>query len=500
MVKLSKSKKAAEIHEVIMNLLESKGIDCSFIRFSGLDGTNAMSGERKGLQRLIRHSSPHSLYLNCRNHRLALCLVHLMPKYAKLNELDGLLISLWKTFKFSSIKQAIFEDAQAQHDLKPMKIIKAVVTRWLTHGESCARVISRFEPLIEALDSIFMERADAEAKGVRDLLLEPDILCTLLLLAEVLAPINIFSKFLQTSTLLYCSVTAKLERLLNRLGDIKDELKDHNSLGTDLKFFHKAVTFLQISSERNDLGRNLRGRTLASEHNPRDLVNHFLQNVGFKFIDDLISEIGIALKDDNPIIPAFNVFLPSEINSLVNHEGQFKILRDHYGQDLTDVLNNESTCSGALINSTQQQIESEEFFADFEDTYSMLLDRVKSASKTKLQSGELKQATMYEHINANKPTAADVYAAMCQAGCLLRHSETMKLFKFALLIPPSTSGVERGFSVMNLLITPLRTSLNEANVDRLMRICINGSNRFTEQELELLVDKYKNSANRRIKL
>ena len=69
----------------------------------------------------------------------------------------------------------------------------------------------------------------------------------------------------------------------------------------------------------------------------------------------------------------------------------------------------------------------------------MLLDRVKSASKTKLQSGELKQATMYEHINANKPTAADVYAAMCQAGCLLCHSETMKLFKFALLIPPSTS-------------------------------------------------------------
>ena len=239
---------------------------------------------------------------------------------------------------------------------------------------------------------------------------------------------------------------------------------------------------------------------MASEHNPRDLVNHFLQNVGFKFIDDLISEIGIALKDDNPIIPAFNVFLPSEINSLVNREGQFKILRDHYGQDLTDVLNNESTRSGALINSTQQQIESEEFFADFEDTYRMLLDRVKSASKTKLQSGELKQATMYEHINANKPTAADVYAAMCQAGCLLRHSETMKLFKFALLIPPSTSGVERGFSVMNLLITPLRTSLNEANVDRLMRICINGSNRFTEQELELLVDKYKNSANRRIKL
>ena len=67
----------------------------------------------------------------------------------------------------------------------------------------------------------------------------------------------------------------------------------------------------------------------------------------------------------------------------------------------------------------------------------MLLDRVKSASKTKLQSGELKQATMYEHINANKPTAADVLLCVKPVVCCA--IETTKLFKFALLIPPSTS-------------------------------------------------------------
>ena len=55
-VKLAKSKKAEDLHEIIMKLLEAKGLDSSLIRFSGLDGTNAMSGERKGLQRLIRHT------------------------------------------------------------------------------------------------------------------------------------------------------------------------------------------------------------------------------------------------------------------------------------------------------------------------------------------------------------------------------------------------------------------------------------------------------------
>ena len=45
-----------------MNELESmfveKKIDKTEIGLSGLDGTNTMSGERKGLQRSIRHVSP----------------------------------------------------------------------------------------------------------------------------------------------------------------------------------------------------------------------------------------------------------------------------------------------------------------------------------------------------------------------------------------------------------------------------------------------------------
>ena len=107
-VKLAKSKKAEALHDIIMKLLEAKGLDSSLIRFSGLDGTNAMRGKRKALQLLIRHTSPYTQYLNFKNHRLALCLVHLIPKYQKLTELDGLLISLWKTFKYSSKKQSNF--------------------------------------------------------------------------------------------------------------------------------------------------------------------------------------------------------------------------------------------------------------------------------------------------------------------------------------------------------------------------------------------------------
>ena len=59
-VRLTTARKAVDLHEIIIKHLVSKNLDSSCIRFSGLDGTSAMSGEQKGLQRLIRHAAPHS--------------------------------------------------------------------------------------------------------------------------------------------------------------------------------------------------------------------------------------------------------------------------------------------------------------------------------------------------------------------------------------------------------------------------------------------------------
>ena len=76
----------------------------------------------------------------------------------------------------------------------------------------------------------------------------------------------------------------------------------------------------------------------------------------------------------------------------------------------------------------------------------------------------------------------------------------MKLLRLALLIPPSTSWVERGFSFMNLLVSSLGKSLSESNIDRLMRICLDGLKLLSEEQLEKLIDIYKDNAPRGISL
>ena len=89
---------------------------------------------------------------------------------------------------------------------------------------------------------------------------------------------------------------------------------------------------------------------------------------------------------------------------------------------------------------------------------------------------------------------------LVKAGALVRFPNTMKLHNLSLLILPSISGVERAFSVINLLVPPLRTPFNESNADRLMQMCLDGPDKFNNKQLEQILHNFKNSAPCRVSL
>ena len=120
--------------------------------------------------------------------------------------------------------------------------IKTCTTSWLMHAESYLRIISRFQPLIDALDVIFFERGEAEAKWVRDHFLEPNLLLMLLSLAEVLNLSNVLSKYLQTSAVVYTWFIVKVNGLNKKLHMIKDSLPCSQVADSKLKFFNKDVS------------------------------------------------------------------------------------------------------------------------------------------------------------------------------------------------------------------------------------------------------------------
>ena len=51
------------------------------------------------------------------------------------------------------------------------------------------------------------------------------------------------------------------------------------------------------------------------------------------------------------------------------------------------------------------------------------------------------------------------------------HQDITKIIEMTPLISPSTAEVERSFSLMNLISTPLRKHLSAENLGNCMRIC-----------------------------
>lgn len=243
--KLSADQTAQALMQELENMFIAERINKQLQRFSGMDGCNTMSGENGGLARHIRHGSPHCLYLNCRNHRLALCLVHLLRVYPELQRVDEVMLTLWKFFKNSSVRTAVYENAQEAEGLKKLKILKASVTRWLTHGQTAIRIINRFSQLISALEALYSQRNDTDAKGIKDKILRPNTILMLLVLAEALVPINIFSRYLQSLKLNYLTAIEKFKKCIVVLKKLKEKIRNYcvDDPPSSLKYLNKARVF-----------------------------------------------------------------------------------------------------------------------------------------------------------------------------------------------------------------------------------------------------------------
>lgn len=102
--------------------------------------------------------SVFSKYINCRNHKLALCMKHLIKRYDVLREVDSMLVSLALLFENSAQRSDILKNIQTVQGLAVLMPVKPSVTRWLTHKSCCDRVFARFECFLDALDQIYNKK------------------------------------------------------------------------------------------------------------------------------------------------------------------------------------------------------------------------------------------------------------------------------------------------------------------------------------------------------
>ena len=130
------------------------------------------------------------MYIHCQNHRLALCFAHLIPKFPDFENFDSLLLNLYLFMKNGSVKQSIFEEIQQAYKLPSLKLIKAAVTRWLSHGQAGKRVLNRYETLVASLDQIYVRKHEPAVLRLRDSLVKMKVIAALCFLTDVLLSTN----------------------------------------------------------------------------------------------------------------------------------------------------------------------------------------------------------------------------------------------------------------------------------------------------------------------
>ena len=84
------------------------------------------------------------------------------------------------------------------YGVKTLNVIKATVTRWLSHGASCKRTRERYPIITESLDDIITKDPKAELIGLRNQMLNSETLLQICFLEDVLSITNILSLVLQS--------------------------------------------------------------------------------------------------------------------------------------------------------------------------------------------------------------------------------------------------------------------------------------------------------------
>ena len=205
------------------------------------------------------------------------------------------------------------------------------------------------------------------------------------------------------------------------------------------------------------------------------LITKFKSNIKTPFMNDLIAELNDALKINDPVLLAFNVF-----NVCVNFPEEERkhpteVLLTFYGTAQSSTFQSNNSVAPAVLNSMVDDETIRSFFEDFKSSVAREEKKRNNEIKMLVQLGKLKAAHVDEYKDEHPIKLDRVYADMYV-------------------------DKERGFSILILLCTKQMNRLSPKNIDCLMRIILLGPEKIEDAVWESLINKYNDIKERRIDL
>ena len=219
------------------------------------DGASAMSGAHQGLQALLsKFCNRYILYVHCFHHKISLVVVRAMENIKEIRDYFEIVSCLYTFFKKSA--------ALAAYEGSALK--RLVETRWSGHVESTYHVHSNFGHLIQALTNFYKSRSTKlksedhalaigllhQLEGDEDSGMFAFVNCMLM---EILKPLNIIVKQLQSSDENIMSALSVVNAVRDDLKEISGELSEDQceQMVTD---FRKSLNIIEVTNVQQRKG------------------------------------------------------------------------------------------------------------------------------------------------------------------------------------------------------------------------------------------------------
>ena len=130
---------------------------------------------------------------------------------------------LASTMIFSDVlNRFILHEIQNVCGMKSLNVIKAAVTRWLSHGAACKRCRERYGMILGSLDNILTRNLRPGLDGYHDEMLNAHTVLQITFLKDVLTITNILSLVLQSDRKDFRAARCALSTTLTTLNDMQN--------------------------------------------------------------------------------------------------------------------------------------------------------------------------------------------------------------------------------------------------------------------------------------
>ena len=196
------STKADDVHQSIVTNLATFGLSPDHLIAASFDGASNMSGQRGGVQALLRRSAPSLVFVHCRSHLLQLALVKASNSVSEMKQILAAMNALYSLFSHSPLRLHILRQTQEAVDGMAHKLVQPGTTRWLSFEGSVTVVLKHYAAICISLETIYVESGtnSCEAGGLLLTLRKSSTLRFLLVLKYFLQPLARLSRTLQSSS------------------------------------------------------------------------------------------------------------------------------------------------------------------------------------------------------------------------------------------------------------------------------------------------------------